>query len=198
VRLYLVRHSETPCLAEGRFQGQSDRPRFNDLSDEGRHTAARVADLLADTDIQRIFCSPLRRTRETAQIIGERKGIEPVADERLIEVNYGTWEGRLNEDVYATPEAEERKRDKFHFRHPGGESYADLRERVAVFLDELVNGDDQAPPLIVGHAGTIRSALIHFGLWTIDHAMETKPGHGVVYEYDTATKELVEHRIPSG
>lgn len=195
LKLYLVRHSETPCLVEGRFQGQSDRPGFNDLSDEGRHTAERVAGLLDNADIRRIFCSPLRRTRETAQIIGRERGLEPIADDRLIEVNYGDWEGRLNEDVYNTPEAKERERDKFNFRHPNGESYADLHKRVSVFLDDLTRDDGESPVLIVGHAGTIRSALIYFGIWSIGEAMETKPAHEVVYEYDTRTRHFAEHKI---
>lgn len=195
MKLYLVRHSETPCLAEGRFQGQSDRPGFNDLSDKGRRTAERVAGFLAGTGIRRIYSSPLRRTMETARIIGAQKGVDPIGDDRLIEVNYGDWEGKRNEQVYNTPEAKVRKKDKFRFRHPGGESYEDLCKRVAAFLDELIAGTDDGPALIVGHAGTIRSALIHFGVWTVDHAMATKPEHDVVYEYDTETRRLVEHPI---
>ncbi|NOZ20705.1 MAG: histidine phosphatase family protein [Planctomycetes bacterium] len=194
MKFYFVRHSETPCLEEGRFQGQSDRPGFNDLSESGRRTAERIADLLADIGIERIYCSPLRRTRETARVIGERKGLEPIPEGRLIEVNYGDWEGKLNKEVYDTPEAERRKRDKFRFRHPGGESYAELYKRVVIFLNELKNDEDQGPVLLVGHAGTIRSALIYFGAWTVDHAMSTKPDHDVVYEFDTETKELREHR----
>jgi len=195
MKLYFVRHSETPCLEEGRFQGQSDEPGFNDLSKSGRQTADRIADLLADIDIARIYCSPLRRTQETAEIIAYRKGLDPVPDDRLVEVNYGEWEGRLNEEVYSTPEAEQRKRDKFRFRHPGGESYAELYKRVAFFLKDATWEENEGPALIVGHAGTIRSALIYFGAWTIDHAMATKPEHDTVYEFDTDLKQLLEHKL---
>ncbi|MEW6358127.1 MAG: histidine phosphatase family protein [Planctomycetota bacterium] len=194
MKFYFVRHSETPCLEDGRFQGQSDQPGFNDLSEAGRRTAERIADILEHIAIERIYCSPLRRTRETARIIGERKGLDPIPDDRLIEVNYGDWEGKRNEEAYKTPEAEMRQKDKFRFRHPGGESYAELYKRVALFLHEMKNNENQTPALIVGHAGTIRSALIYFGAWTVPHAMSTKPDHDVVYEFDTETKELREHR----
>lgn len=196
MKLYFVRHGETPCLEEGRFQGRSDRPGLNDLSPKGKETAERLARFFAGVEIRRIYSSPLRRTMETARIIARRRGLTPVPDDRLIEVDYGDWEARRNEEVYNTPEARERARDKFRYRHKGGESYEDVHARVSAFLDEVMRGRAEGPLLIVGHAGTIRTALIRLGVWTVDEAMGRKPDHDVVYEFDTESRRLTEHPAP--
>ncbi len=68
--LLLVRHGETDWNADGRLQGQTDRP----LSDFGRRQAQQLADELAGEELEAIYSSDLSRARETAEIVGKRVG----------------------------------------------------------------------------------------------------------------------------
>jgi len=87
--LLLVRHGETDWNADGRLQGQTDRP----LSDFGRRQARQLADELAGEELEAIYASDLSRARETAEIIGDRLGLATVLDPDLREKDWGTWEG---------------------------------------------------------------------------------------------------------
>jgi probable phosphoglycerate mutase len=87
--LLLVRHGETDWNADGRLQGQTDRP----LSDFGRRQARQLADELADEELEAVYSSDLTRARETAEIIGERLGLPVALDPDLREKDWGTWEG---------------------------------------------------------------------------------------------------------
>ena len=87
--LLLVRHGETDWNADGRLQGQTDRP----LSEFGRRQARRLAGELANEGVDAIYASDLARARETAEIVGERLGLPVVLDSDLREKDWGTWEG---------------------------------------------------------------------------------------------------------
>ena len=77
-RLFLVRHGATELTAEDRFAGATDV----DLSDEGRAQATRLAERLRDDDVAAVYCSPLRRTRETAALIAAPHGAHPARARR--------------------------------------------------------------------------------------------------------------------
>ena len=87
--LLLVRHGETDWNADGRLQGQTDRP----LSEFGRSQARQLADELEDEELEAIYSSDLARARETAEIVGDRLGLPVVLDPDLREKDWGTWEG---------------------------------------------------------------------------------------------------------
>jgi broad specificity phosphatase PhoE len=137
--LLLVRHGETDWNADGRLQGQTDRP----LSDFGRRQALQLADELADEEIAAIYSSDLSRARETAEIVGERLGLPVVLDPDLREKDWGTWEG-----LTAT------ERDRVEFV---GESTEAHRERMLRGLrriaDSHATGDRV---LVVTHGGSMR------------------------------------------
>ena len=68
-RLYLVRHGATEHTAEDRFSGTVGV----NLSDEGKWQAARLGERLSDEGLAALYCSPLQRTMETAQIVVYRR-----------------------------------------------------------------------------------------------------------------------------
>src|SRR5512133_2111937 len=81
-RIYLIRHGATELSAEDRFSGGTDV----DLSEEGRWQAEQLAGRLKDDQIQAFYCSPMRRTMETAMIVAQPYGFQPVAREGLREI----------------------------------------------------------------------------------------------------------------
>jgi probable phosphoglycerate mutase len=136
--IYLVRHGQTAWNVERRMQGRRESP----LTPLGERQAAAMAKLLAGLVASdppgswRLVSSPLGRARQTAAFIAGSVGAAVEIDERLAEIAFGEWEGRLREEVapqhpelFATPE--------WLFSPPGGETYEDVRARVVGFLRDL-------------------------------------------------------------
>ena len=156
--ILLARHGETTENRERRFQGQKDVP----LNDHGREQARALAEQAAGESIAALYTSPLVRARETAEIVGERIGLEPRPDDRLKEVDVGDWQDRLKDDVAREdPEGWAAFRAAGDaFRFPGGESFAEQQERViAALVDVTQRGE--LPALLVCHRGVVRCALAH-------------------------------------
>jgi broad specificity phosphatase PhoE len=151
----LARHGETDDNAARRFQGHRD-PRLNE---RGRAQARALGEALAREGIRELWSSPLLRAYETASIAGERLGLVPRVDARLMEVDVGDWAGMLYEDLQAAdPDAFAAWRSGApEFRFPGGESLAEQGERVAAALTEIAAGA-ALPVLVVCHGGVIREA----------------------------------------
>jgi broad specificity phosphatase PhoE len=138
--LLLVRHGETDWNADGRLQGQTDRP----LSDFGRRQAQRLADELADEELEAIYASDLSRARQTAEILGGRLGLAIVLDPDLREKDWGTWEGLT---------AIERDRVEFV-----GESTEAHQERTLRALRRIAERHPGGRVLVVTHGGSMRRA----------------------------------------
>jgi broad specificity phosphatase PhoE len=153
--VYLARHGQTAYNLEGRFQGHLPVP----LDATGRSQAAELAERAAAHDFRVMWCSPLLRARETADIVGARIGLEPREDARLMETDAGDWTNRSFAEVRA--EAQELF-DAFAsadpgFAFPGGESFSEQDERVEAALREIEAGE--LPALVVCHGMVIRAAL---------------------------------------
>lgn len=185
---YFARHGQTAWNAEARLQGQAD----TDLNDHGRAQAAAygrtLKRLIGDGAGFDFVASPMRRTRETMEILRREMGLDPAAyrtDARLIEVNFGDWQGHTLAELDAARAGTtaERDKDKWNFLPPGkgAESYSGLAARVAPFVDELAR-----PTVCVTHGGVIRSLFHLIGKVpgpdvatmqvTQDHVLELRDG----------------------
>lgn len=178
--IYLVRHGQTEWNVERRMQGRRESP----LTRLGERQAGAMAKLLtglvaADSPGSwRLVSSPLGRARQTADVIAASLGVTVEIDERLAEIAFGEWEGRLREEVapqhpelFATPE--------WLFSPPGGETYEDVRARVVGFLQDL-------PPeparrvIAVSHGVTGRVLRgVYAGLSRADTLMQDVPQDAV-------------------
>jgi broad specificity phosphatase PhoE len=167
LRFLFIRHGETDWNAEGRLQGQQDIP----LNGLGREQAAaagrRAAGTLAEQGIrpdQAVFvASPLGRTLETMRRARLAMGLPAegfATDERLKEFSFGEWEGLTwPEAKLRNPDLiRQRGRDKWNFMPPGGESYAQLAERIRPWLSTLRNGE-----VVVSHGGVARALMALIG-----------------------------------
>jgi probable phosphoglycerate mutase len=153
--VYLARHGQTAYNLEGRFQGQLPVP----LDETGRVQAVDLAERATEHGFRALWCSPLQRARETAAVVAERIGLEPIEDARLMETDAGDWTDRSFAEVQAeAPElftAFATGDPRFAF--PGGESFAEQEERVAAALEQVERGE--VPALVVCHGMVIRAAL---------------------------------------
>jgi broad specificity phosphatase PhoE len=155
--IHLARHGQTAYNHEGRFQGHLPVP----LDATGREQAVALAEAAAQVEVVSFWCSPLRRARETADIVGARIGMHAREDARFAETDTGDWTDRSFADVKAEdPEGFARfERSDPTFRYPGGESFAEQLARVQEALDDLRADPARLPALVVCHRGVIRLAL---------------------------------------
>jgi broad specificity phosphatase PhoE len=130
------------------------------LDDTGRAQAHELAERAAAHGFRALWCSPLLRARETADIVAARIGLEPREDARLMETDAGDWTDRSFQDVRAqAPQLF----DAFvacdpAFAFPGGESFTAQEERVNAALDQIEQ-TSELPALVVCHGMVIRAAL---------------------------------------
>lgn len=150
--LIVVRHGRTEANASGLLLGRLDV----DLDDVGRAQAAALATAVGPVD--RILSSPLARTRATAAAWGAAFGGHPVeVDERLIELDYGAFDGCPITDVPV--ETWDQWRGDLDFTPPGGESLAAMGRRVRSCCDELADAGRDGKVVLVTHVSPIKAIV---------------------------------------
>jgi len=162
-RLFLVRHGATQLSAEDRFAGSTDV----DLSDEGRAQASRLAERLRDDRVVAVYCSPLRRTRDTAAALATPHGLEPIEDAGLREIDHGHWEGLSRSEVETRfrDEYVRWEEDPFTFAPQDGECGLDVMARALPVIRRIVETHRGQNVVVVSHKATIRlviSSLLGF------------------------------------
>jgi broad specificity phosphatase PhoE len=134
--IYLVRHGQTQFNRERRIQGRFDSP-LTDLGvRQARAVAGLLKDLIREPDGWRIVSSPLGRASATAAIVAERLGLSVELDERLREISWGEFDGRLRADL-ETEHPETFGRTGWAFDAPSGEPYEEVAARVREWLADL-------------------------------------------------------------
>jgi broad specificity phosphatase PhoE len=145
-----ARHGQTEANRQRLALGRADPP----LTELGAQQAAALAERLATTKSTRVFTSSLRRARETAGPIAAALGAELVVDDRLIELDYGEWDGKSFPDL---PRDElVRWRNDPTFAPPGGESLRAVMQRIESFCTEVLEGPNV---VAVSHVSPIKAAV---------------------------------------
>ena len=157
--LYLIRHGKTDWNDRHKLQGRTDVP----LNAEGRRMAEAAREEYRDVPFDVCFSSPLVRARETAEILLRDRNIPILADDRLMEMSFGSYEGTENSFQIPDCPINELFYHPEHYTSPpgGAESLDDLFARTGAFLREkadplLKEGKDV---LIVGH-GAMNSSIV--------------------------------------
>jgi broad specificity phosphatase PhoE len=151
--ILLARHGETDWNSERRWQGHADRP----LNDVGREQARKLAETLADRAIDVVYSSDLARAHETALIVADRLGLRVGVDPGLREVDVGDWSGRLLTEIEEVDPAGFQRWRQGHKAWNGGESYAEMGERVVAAVLRLAARHPGQTVLVVTHGGSIRA-----------------------------------------
>lgn len=162
MRIFVIRHGETPANREGKLSGWTDDP----LNENGIRLAAVTGKNIKGIHFDGCYSSPLQRARDTAEIVLRESGNESVpivTDERLKEIFVGDWEGvkfRPGE-CEADPEAIMRYfRNPLDFEGcPNGETTEQVCRRTQEFLNELIAKDDGKTYLVSTHGFAVRAML---------------------------------------
>jgi ribonuclease H / adenosylcobalamin/alpha-ribazole phosphatase len=152
----LLRHGETALSSERRFAGHGDIP----LTAEGLRQAAAAADRLAARGgIDLIVTSPLQRARQTAEAVAGATGVPLEADDGLLELDFGKWEGlTIAEAAERWPDEVSAWLGSVDAAPPGGESFAAAIRRVSAALDRLLAAHQFRTLLLVSHVSPIKIA----------------------------------------
>jgi len=135
--IFLIRHGETAWNVESRFRGQTDI----DLSPRGRRQARALAGNLPRTfPIGHVYSSPLKRCLETARPLAMGLGLTVVVEPRLIDLDYGEWQGRPIPEVAELFPQDYAAwlRGDLSLRFPKGEPVRAVVERLQSFVDEVI------------------------------------------------------------
>lgn len=156
MKLYFIRHGQTDWNRVHKLQGRTDIP----LNEYGRYVAELTRVGLADVAFDLAFTSPLGRARTTAEIILGARQIPVNEDERIIEVNFGAYEGqgfRLEDEnlqnFFEKPE--------LYYPVNGSESMEAILERTGEFLSDLYQNEQyQNSTILISTHGAALSALL--------------------------------------
>lgn len=157
--LVLVRHGETVWHAENRYAGRSDVA----LTDRGHEQARSLARWAATAGLDSVWCSELRRSRETAAPCAEASGLVARVDPRLNEIDFGQGEGST---MYEMRQRFPLELEAFH-DDPVGHPLPDAEDpraaaaRALACVTEITEEFPRGRVLVVAHNSLIRLTLCH-------------------------------------
>ena len=150
---YVARHGQTEWNAENKVCGITDIP----LTEKGIAQADELAAQVKEKNIEIIISSPMKRAVATSRIISEKWHIPMMTDDRLVEQNYGVYEGvDRNDELFLA------NKKNFAYRYPDGESMMQVAVRVYTFLNEIKKQYDGKNVLIISHGGVCRIIKTYF------------------------------------
>lgn len=153
--LIFVRHGQSEDNLDKRMSRD-----FTELTPIGIEQIKRTREMLKDYTFDTVYCSPLKRTVQTMEVLG----LEGMLDDRIREMNWGIFTGHTYEEYSSKYpiETAQWNKDPFKYTIPGGESIYKTYDRVKDFLDGFSKTTENI--LSVTHEGIIRLACS----WVID------------------------------
>ena len=192
MKIYFLRHGQTLANITYTYCGVTDSP----LSELGKKQLAEKRRVLRYPSIEGtdVYTSGLTRTEQTLEIL--YGNVEHNADADFAEMDFGIFEGRSYDELKDTEEYQAwLAGDHMKNRCPGGESGAEVQERVLKGIDRLLDKGRDA--LIVCHGGTIALAFYHFFPDTGLNWYEVQPKNGEGYIFEFEGRQAVSYtRIP--
>ena len=162
MKMYIIRHGQTPWNARKCLQGRSDV----DLNENGIYLAELTGKALRDVTFDMAFTSPLIRAKHTAQCILAGRKVPIIEDERLIEISFGIYEGCC----YAEENRQVPQQWIENFFHapqdyvaaPGGESLDDVEKRTRNFMEDICSRNElQDKTILVSTHGCALRGLLN-------------------------------------
>ena len=180
-----MRHGRTPNNALARLQGQFDSP----LDEVGFEQAAMVGKALQERwPVDRVVTSSRRRTRQTARAAG-LGDVGTTIDDRWMEIDFGAYDDRRISDVMV--ELGAAWASDISYEPPGGESMAQLHERVGEAVAEITEEAAASNVVVVTHATPIKSTVAHLLGGTAEMIMRLRVSLASVTAFGPAAHGLI-------
>jgi phosphoserine phosphatase len=189
-KIILVRHGHVEGISPERFRGRADLK----LTPEGRRQAEATARRIhAAWTPAAIYTSPLSRSRATAEAIGKPLGLSPIALDRLIDIDYGDWQGLTPAEVGRQwPEALDAwYRTPDWAAIPAGETVQDVLARTVSTLRHVISRHSDDTMVLVGHDSVNRVILLHALDLPLSRYWRLGQGPGAVNEIDFSERGFV-------
>lgn len=169
LRLYMMRHGETVWNTERRYQGMTDI----ELSDTGIRQARCAAERFKNIDIDKIYCSPLKRAMATAKPIADEKKLDIIPEENFREICFGDWEGMTVSELTRKYGEEYMNfiKEPHKYGFPGECTIDKVIERMKPSLDRIIK-NESGNILIISHGGIIRLMIMY--IMGLDNSWFTK------------------------
>ena len=182
ITLFLIRHGMCDPVGHaiaGRTPGVH-------LNEEGRRSAAALAETLAVYPILAVHSSPLERALETAQPLAARVGVPVELAPALTELNFGAWTGRTLEELRPLPGWRIWNEARGSARIPGGESMAEVLSRALEWVESARHRPQEGIVAAVTHGDVIRALLTHFLQMPVDRLLrlEVEPASVSVIRWE--------------
>lgn len=131
------------------------------LTPNGIEQAKRIAKFLEPLQISHIYSSPIERAYETAKIVADHKSIEPIVDDRLIELDMGKFTGMRYEDIFSSHGNVFLKfyDGDVEIAHNGVETFAEVKKRVLSMVDYVIEKHKNENVILVTHMDPIKAML---------------------------------------
>lgn len=159
VKLIIVRHCQAQGNLERFFQGRID----TDITPVGRAQIGAVSEMLCAEPIDVIYTTLLRRARATAEGINVYHDVEIKTDNRLAEIDAGSWEGKYLSEIEKTypEEFSKWKNDPAAFVAPGGESMKQVYDRTSAAIEDIIRDNNGKTVCIVSHGCAIKNLMCY-------------------------------------
>lgn len=153
-KIYLTRHGQDEDNALGILNGHRNQP----LTEIGIRQAHNLAEIIKKNNIviDKIYSSPLIRTRQTAQIVAEANNLEVAEMPLLIERDFGTMSGKYTKDIerLCAPNIIKTEKIIYFLNVPQSESFEDTLIRAQKILKEIESKHKDQNILLVTHGDT--------------------------------------------
>ena len=176
MKLYVARHGQTRWNLEHKICGRTDLP----LTEEGHRQAKVLAEKAKNLSLDVIIASPMVRAQQTAAAVSEVTGIPVQTDDRLIEQDYGIYEGKNRHDTGFLA-----NKRQFATPYPGGESMFDVCYRIYSLIEELKQKYPDKSVLLVCHGGVCRLIRSYFEDMTNEEYVNYCEENANIREYST-------------
>ena len=183
MKIYVIRHGQTDWNVAGKCQGMTDI----ELNNTGIEQAKKASEQFKNYKIDLIICSPLKRTRKTAEIINEAINCQIISDERIIERGFGNVEGKTDDEWKKIFGDNTHAISNYYlnFNEQNIESMRDICERVWDLLDEIKEKYKDKNILLVTHGGTCRAINAYFnGIDEDGYVQSVKINNCEIKEYE--------------
>lgn len=171
--IYLVRHAQTEWNEQGIVQGWKDSP----LTQDGIVKAEMLGERLKEMSLDAVYASPSERAVKTAKIVSGFPAAAIKKEKRLMELNYGSWDGRPAEAIQKEEEAKVTTffKEPHLFEAPGGDTFSALQQRAASAWESMINTHQEGRILLVSHSGTLKCLLAYLKEEPLKHFWNAPP-----------------------
>lgn len=193
IKLYIARHGETTWNAEGRIQGWSDP----ELSPLGHSQSLALLEHLKERPLRAIYSSGLQRAYLTAEPIARHLGLPILRQAELKEIGFGILEGKnlFQFDEELKKEWNRFKDDRFSYRIPGAENYADVATRLEPFVKRILCQHEGQEILIVGHRVVNRLLIGMFLGFPLEKTLKIEQTNDCLYLIERQKEPRVYHYL---